>query len=230
MKERLVDGSVVEQMCALQPDGMPQGPRASNPDNSPADFDPNIYFSVLTHLKMQEGYMLDYVYHEIKGFGGFPRLYARRADGEPLETFEQYDERKREIRPRDHLVSDETSDSFFQLKVFECLAEQFYLHWHANYDDRMIITSRQEVEAMIAMLDREAFGASLTESQTSAIRGIDPMPFVVWDDFEVAVTYCLFTRWGGFYRMKDTFFRYPPYPTVGVSDLERVEYNCGVCY
>ena len=49
---------------------------AENPVKTGSEFDVMDYFSVLDHLSMQPGYVLDYVYH-YDGMGGYPVLYAR---------------------------------------------------------------------------------------------------------------------------------------------------------
>jgi hypothetical protein len=49
------------------------------------EFDPGTFFSVLKHINMEPGYRLDYVYH-FDGIGGYPVLYARKAEEPPYTT------------------------------------------------------------------------------------------------------------------------------------------------
>ncbi len=53
------------------------------------EFDVNQYFTVLQHLSMEPGYVLDYVYH-MDFMGGFPILYARQADEPVYRTEAEY--------------------------------------------------------------------------------------------------------------------------------------------
>ncbi|NLT28441.1 MAG: hypothetical protein GXX97_05150 [Dehalococcoidales bacterium] len=51
-------------------------------------FDVNAYFSVLSHLSMQPGYTLDYVYHG-RQLEGHPYMYARRVDSKPFSSLKE---------------------------------------------------------------------------------------------------------------------------------------------
>ena len=53
------------------------------------DFNPNEYFSILTHLTMEAGYELDYVY-QYELMGGRPMVYARKDEKKPFRTAEDY--------------------------------------------------------------------------------------------------------------------------------------------
>ncbi len=232
MKKFLVDGSVVAQLRALQPDPktIPETLMRKRPIRTAADFDPNLYFTVLTHLKMEEGFTLDYVYHYIEGFGGNPCLYARPTGLEPFDTFFEYRDWAETKNLQSFLVADGTPDGFFQLSVFDHLARQFYLSWHANYDDKEIITSTDDSATLVKTLNGENFGAKLTEDQSSSIMAIPPEPFVTMTENNAEVSFCVFTKWDGYHRLKETFRRSPPHWIVGRDVLDAVKYDCGVCY
>jgi len=53
------------------------------------EFDVMQYFTVFKHIKMQDGYILDYVYH-YSIMGGSPELYARKKDKPPFKTASEY--------------------------------------------------------------------------------------------------------------------------------------------
>ncbi|MGR8979751.1 MAG: hypothetical protein ACU84H_06630 [Gammaproteobacteria bacterium] len=157
MKSEKVDGSVVSAMLRLQPDHIPKHLMQMNPVKAEGDFDPNAYFTILTHLSMKQGYTLDYVYHYMHDFGGNPYLYARAVDEPPLVSYNEYQnlDWKLKIDPLFFLVADDTPDGFFQLAVFRQLAGQFYLYWHANYHDYRILTTPWEIYALISEVNGE---------------------------------------------------------------------------
>jgi hypothetical protein len=51
--------------------------------------DINEYFTILTHLSMAEGFVLDYVEYSY-GTGSHPLIYPRKVDQEPLKNYEEY--------------------------------------------------------------------------------------------------------------------------------------------
>ena len=76
----------VDGMAALAgSQQIPENLMADEPLKLGGEFDPNQYFSVLTHLQMEPGYTLDYVYY-YDFMGGYPALYARPADQAPYQT------------------------------------------------------------------------------------------------------------------------------------------------
>jgi hypothetical protein len=230
----LVDGSVVTRLRALQPEGIPENLMQETPIRDPADFDPNTYFNVLTHLKVKDGYMLDYVY-QLDSSGGNPCLYARPKDARPFDTFVEYRDWNEKNYLLSYLVVDETPDGIFQLVVFNKLAEQFYLHWHSKYNDMTIITSPEEAEATVKSLNGE-HNKKITAAQVTALRAIPLEPSVELEDWAADIatwwtlTYCVFTKWGGFARLKEQCTRNPPYMFSPSKVLNKVEYDCGFYY
>jgi hypothetical protein len=69
---------VVKAVRNIQPGGAPQALLETGVKQG-GEFDVNEYFNVLTHISMQDGYSLDYVY-QVDGLGAYPILYARPAD------------------------------------------------------------------------------------------------------------------------------------------------------
>jgi hypothetical protein len=91
---------------------------------------------------MQAGYDLDYVYHQ-DGMGGYPLLYARPADQEPYTTEADYlaaaadqQEYLAFVLPQDN------PEGYFEYAAFAMVANQFYLDWHANYNDAVLCAKR----------------------------------------------------------------------------------------
>lgn len=257
MKPVDVDGSVVAKLRALLPREAPDHLLEQGSRRTSRDYDPNTCFDVLQHISMKDGYVLDYVYCYTQGFGGHPCLYAKRQYKEPdLDTYQEYEEWRKasmrslmrslltpenanwiedciEVLATDGILPafldvDDTPDSFFQLSVFNRMAHQFYLSWHANYDDVSILTSKKEVGAMVRSITSGKFGQRFTDDQISAILSIPPQPSVVLNETTASVIYCCFTKWGGFERLNETIRRDPPHLIINRKALDSVEYDCGV--
>ncbi len=54
-----------------------------------SDFDINSYFKILTHLSMEENYVLDYAYYS-NFLGGEPYIYARKKESKPFGSYSEY--------------------------------------------------------------------------------------------------------------------------------------------
>jgi hypothetical protein len=110
------------------------------------EFDVNRYFSVFDHLSIQPGYTLDYVY--LRDFGGAkPVVYAREINADPYDSYEAFvranhseiqgshEKIKHAADYLRHIQIDDTPQGYFQFVVLSIMGDQFYLRWHANYND-----------------------------------------------------------------------------------------------
>jgi len=61
-----------------------------NAQKNGSEFDVNQYFTVLTHLSAEDGYVLDYVYFN-DGFASWPVIYSRRSEVAPYSTHSEYE-------------------------------------------------------------------------------------------------------------------------------------------
>jgi len=203
-----------------------------NPAKQGNEFDPNHYFEVFKTLQMQDGYTLDFVYHQ-DGMGGYPVLYARPIGQPPYITEADYAVTTSGDRP-DYLsfvVPQDNPRGYFEYAAFAVLANQFYLSWHANYNDWKILCDREEVDAIIQSLDGEhAFGVPMTAKQKKEARSIDnPQPSVNLNAETATVTMLVFTKWGGFYQREFTIRR-ADHSILDVQDTPLVEYECGIMF
>jgi len=186
-------------------------------------FDANEYFMVLNHLAPEDGYVLDYVYFA-PGGDGFPRVYARQEGERPFATYSEYENAGVENYLR-HIQVDGTAEGFFELAVLSIMGEQFYLSWHAEYNDREVVSSRERLEAIIEWLNEDY--APLTEEQVEDIMQLDVTPKVEFEADKVRVRVLVFTKWGGFYERVYTIDRNFPHQMMD-EDILLVPYNCGV--
>ena len=116
-------------------------------------FDANEYFNVLTHLKPEEGYVLDYAYFA-PGGDGLPRVYARPED-EPASGYSAEFDESEIGKFLEHIQTDGTEQGFFELVLLSIMGEQFYLAWHANYNDWEVVASQERLEEIVDFLKEE---------------------------------------------------------------------------
>ena len=185
-------------------------------------FDANQYFTVLTHLALEDGYVLDYVYFA-PGGDGAPYLYTRR-EGEP--SFANYSEYEKAGIENylSHIRADGTAGGYYELAVLSIMGGQFYLSWHFEYNDWEVVSSRERLGTIIEWLNDEY--APLTEEQVEAVLQLDVTPRVKFEGDRVLVQILVFTKWGGFYERVYTIDRNFPHQMID-DETELIPYNCG---
>jgi len=188
-------------------------------------FDVNEYFMVLTHLAPEAGYVLDYVYFAPGGFGA-PYMYAR-SEGEP--TFSNYSAYQNAGVENflSHIQVDDTAEGYYELVLLSIMGEQFYLSWHAAYDDWEVVSSRERLDAIIELMNEEH--NPLTEEQVEAALQLDVTPSVKFEGDKVRVQILMFTKWGGFYERVYTIDRNFPHQMIE-DDIQLIPYNCGIVF
>lgn len=201
-------------------------------DQTPV-FDPNELLVPLTHLSMQPGFVLDFVYWD-RGGAASPILYARPEGQAPLENYAVYQQVLPECSAEDpppecdymtYVHTDGSEEGFFQWVVLRTMGAQFYLNWHAEYNDAEIVASKDRLEA----LTEETFlGTALSASQKRQALRIDPAPVVTRGDDLVTVRVVWFTKWGGFYETITTIATDPPHRVIDEETQQLLEYDCGV--
>lgn len=207
-----------------------------NAEKRGGEFDVNRYFTVLKHVSMEPGYVLDYVYCW-DGMGGSPVLYARKAEAPAYRTCSEYQRAVSTPAPGtaagswlDHVRADGTPEGFIELVVLRTMGSQFYLFWHSNYNDARIVCDPATMEAIISSLEGTNFGTPITAEQAAAARALDIAPRVEIGDRQVVVKIVLFTRWGGFYRSTFTMARDFPHTFEKPDSEELVPYDCGIMF
>lgn len=202
------------------------------------EFDVANYFDVLKHISPPEGHVLDYVQSMSRG-GGRPSLYFRKTSEIQFKTFSEYEKAlggiKKVIETENcmptRLRLDGSAESFFEQSVFDILAGQFYLYWHSNYKDSMIITTADDLENLIKEIDKNDFGSPLTDEQKTAARKVALTPRVVFRDDKIAeVSIVIFSKWGGLKRITRNVTRTYPHIFKNIKVEKLVAYDCGVLF
>ncbi len=200
------------------------------------DFDANETFSVLTHLSMEPGHTLDYVYF-FEFAGGEPLLYARPLDEEPYATHSEFytatgitinsqqrDDYLEQVRV------DGTAEGFFELALLHLMGDQFYLHWHANYNDATALCDQASLQEIISGLEESDFGVPIPAEDARQARALDLEPEIEFGEDSVTVSFVFFTKWGGFYQQTYVFAQEFPHRLIKSYKTELVPYDCGILF
>jgi hypothetical protein len=194
------------------------------------EFDVNEYLNVLTHISMQEGYTLDYVYHN-DSLGGFPLMYARPVDETPYASVADIPANTELPDFREHLQVEDIEQGYFEFVVMDIMARQFYLFWHANYNDTQIVCNRQQVNDIVAQVSSGDFGYAMdlpAQTKARTMRNIEPVVRLTGDI--AIVEFITFTKWGGFYRETYTISRGFPHTIMDIKQENVVPYDCGIAF
>jgi hypothetical protein len=174
---------------------------------------------------MEPGYTLDYVYHS-NGSGAQPFLYARRLEDKPYVTLGEVtsalDQNDKHIDPDKntahdylgHVQMNDSENAYFQYVVLRIKAGQFYLWWHAAYNDREIICDRESLERLFSSSE-ESF--SPPEDVRKKARSLDLKPKVVLGKETASVRVVTFTSWGGF--IEETYVIQRSFPHI-IQDIQ----------
>jgi hypothetical protein len=200
-------------------------------------FDVNEYLDVLTHLSVQQGYVLDYVYFST-GMGGEPILYTRPETDPRPQTFAEFKEATGttlDSESRHDYLSriqmDGTPEGFFEWIVLRVMGGQFYLFWHANYNDVEVICNSARIKEIVSDL-RTCQGRDedycMTRKEKREAQEIAVQPVVEYGADTVTVRVVTFSDWSGFVQRTYTVRKSFPHEILGDSVTVLVPYDCGI--
>ncbi len=195
------------------------------------EFDVNQYFTVLTHLSVEANYVLDYVYFYDSG-DSWPVIYARQKEEEPYANYSAYlaenaqGESYNEYLER--VETDGSAEGYFEWTVLAIQGGQFYLGWHANYNDTTALCNHEAVERVIEQANE--FGVQMTPEQEQMALELDLEPSVEFEGETVQVRIVTFTKWGGFFEEKLVISRDYPHRILEHTIEELVPHDCGVIF
>jgi hypothetical protein len=208
----------------------------------------NDYFTVLTHLKPEAGYVLDYYYHEEEDFG-LPILYARSIEQYPPHDLSSeqyplpdssikqypspdlsfgYDNQPAYVRSDwpSHIQVEDTEMGYFEYILLHEMGNQFKLYWHALMDDYTIIFDQFGLKKE----DEEHNLMECAPDFWEKARQVDLKPKFDFKEDYVDIQIVGFTSNGGLSRR--TFRITRMFPNTNKSDnFERlIKVYCGVIY
>lgn len=204
-----------------------------NPIVQDGDFDVSSYFYVLEYLSLPENMVLDYVY-VFDGMGGFPLLYVRNQADEPFATAADVGR----TNYLNEIIIHSSPHGLLQFVILDVKGDQFYLYWHAAYNDYKIITSSANVEVILQQYpiceagdEFEGLGCFGIEGVEMA-RGLDVSPTIQCDEDMVQVVIILFTAWGGFVQRTYSISRRANVGDriVGIEEEVLVPFDIGIFF
>jgi len=123
---------------------------------------------------------------------------------------------------------DGTDQSWLELVVIHLLGEQFYLFWHANYNDTMIIADYSALSDISNLyVTRERQVSSIIGLLGSAI---EVRPIVEVKDKIVTVSIVTFSKWGGLSEQVFSINKERPHRITEMSDNTLISYHCNVAF
>jgi hypothetical protein len=220
---------VVAAVAGLQPEDIPDHLMETGVKRGD-EFDANQYFEALPHLSMHAGTVLDYVYQN-DDLGAYPLLYSRPADQAPYASAADIPDNTQLPDFREFVEVVDVEQGYFEYAALDIMADQFYLYWHANYNDDEIVCDRREVDEIITRVNAGDFGAEMNvvqQARARAMKNIEPV--VRLGENSATVQFTTFTKWGGFYRETYTIDRSFPHTIRDLQQQNLVRYDCGVAF
>ena len=261
--EKATDTAIVENMQetidaiqAIQPDEVPDFDDDSEINREDL-FDISDYFDVFTHLSMEDGYTLDYFIVGDDFFGSCPLTYVRETDSDPITTYEEYEqeaEAQYDLNNMYNLIGfvmgedpnvfedkihiDGTPEGYVEYVLLQVMGAQFYLTWHALYNDAIPVCDNAAFEPVLTealgyfSMGSEESHEDLAPKAEIMAKGkfVDFRPLVEFKDDTVDVTIMTFTKWGGLIKTTYTIERYYPHSIVNVFSQTLIDYQCGAMF
>jgi hypothetical protein len=234
-----------DKVKALQPVDIPGSLAQDDGLKTGNEFDVNDYFSVLKHMSMNGGYVLDYIYF-MNDSGATPILYTRHKGQEPYANYYEIGKAGSMITRPENDISlvwlvkgdkgveygsqikiDKSSEGYFEYTVLQIVGGQFYLFYKANVYDVRIVCEPAVVEGILNEIDNSEMTPIDDNFKTSA-RSLDLQPTITVSEDTVTVSLVIFTKWGGFFRAEYTMNRDYPNSITQYSNEKLLEYNCGI--
>jgi len=212
---------------------------ASKGIRADGDFDVNQYFSIFPHLQLEKGLQLDYAY-DLSGMGGFPIIYFAPKGTLAFALFQEFvdfaaisESDPGSYKPYDHkndylalIQVDDSPEGYLQYLILNITGDQFYLVWHANYNDTVILCDASD----IGEVAKEIAGFNLTfpKEIVAKIKTIDFTPTISIGETTVSIRLVQFSKWYGFRETNYSIDRKIPHQVTVEPFKALVDYDCGI--
>jgi len=237
---------IADKIKTVQPVDIPGSLAQDGSPKTGDEFNVNDYFPVLTHLSMNSGYVLDYLYF-ISGDVATPLLYTRYKDQPPYTLYQEYfsdgtsitrpendvtliwisRDKNQEVKYGSQIAINKSPEGYYEYTVLQLLGGQFYLFYKANQYDVRIVCQSDKVEQILGEID----GSDMTpidETFKTAARALDLQPVVEIGEDSVTVSLVIFTKWGGFSRVHYTIGGDYPNSITKYENTNLLAYDCGI--
>jgi len=195
-------------------------------------FDPNQLFRLLTRLRMEKDYTLDYVYRW-HTWTGFPVLYARSRHSSALETLEEVEALPDDARKFPfHTQVKDFPEGFFELELLRLLGRQFFLFWHAGYHMVRPVCGEVTLQGLGEIIPGYEISPhmKIPVEVLDRVRALSLDPTLEIKDETVIVGLVLFSPWGGFNYRETTYQADSPHTVLNERVVPVAKYDCGVMY
>ncbi len=174
----------------------------------------------LKHLSIDEGWRLD----------GMLRGSSFASVFDLLVT----DDKTSEFPFAHHVHLDGSAESIWEAHILRIGGDMLYRGWHAGYGDFHIITSYDTLAA-------ETKGMSIgiiipikkvieeIGERNRELKRWDFTPKVEASDTQGIVTFCIYSPFGGFKKIKETL-RIAPFERIAMETVAEIPYECGVYF
>jgi hypothetical protein len=194
--------------------------------------------ALFEHIRMDSGYVLDYKY--MSGNNGYPILYARKEickcfcfqaaclDSKGNGEHKRFRSSENKNIYLGHINSDGSKNAFIELSILNTIGNQFYLIWHAAYNDWDIITLHSEIDSIYKRLISGENKNVVSDSFLDETKQINLTPIVAVLEDKVIVRIHVFTSWGGLFLRTYTYAKKQPHWLLSMTDTLEVKYSCQI--
>ena len=197
------------------------------PEKTGDEFDPNLFFTVLDRLQMEEGWTLDFTYFYASDMGGETTLVARKTDSPLCQSDPEHPCVTESFLL--HVLVDGSREGWLQLQVLRLMGQEFYCDWH-GCSGMIILPSHEGLVAwMEGQMKHFAPGEDNGfDEEALAALAVDPV-VEVHDDW-VHVDFVWFARGSGIVRSVLDISTAPPYSTApGGEHTSETLFECTWC-
>ena len=175
-------------------------------------------WTVLRHISIPDGFRLECSFEDLSD-GGYSNVFATKGDlAIPLENA---------------LELDGTPESFWEAHILRFEAAQFYLFWHSNYAKRFMVYDLRDFLSIYRFGRNETGGTMfdrLTEDEQSRLLKMDFTPILTPKADGADICCTEFSPFHGFFRRQYSLAREKSGLVISSTDLERINYNCGIVF
>jgi hypothetical protein len=165
-------------------------------------------------------------------------LYAQAANSPPYASLRDYRAARPECfqsgeKPPDcdymqYVKTDGSELGYLQWILLDVMGRQFYLHWHANYNDSTPVATEEAVDSTITRISE--YCTPLDKKQKTILNILDPTPEVRIGADTVTVRVVWFTKFGGFIETRQTLNRAFPHTILEGGYRNLLDYECGIVF
>lgn len=205
---------------------LPDHLRQEEPTRLPTDFELRRFLDMFDGLKVNESYLVDYVY-SYRNIGGKPLLYSLYGSKVPYKTEKEYEAGK-PLPFTMALETDDTARGYLELAMVDLLAPNFYLYFHAIENDDVVLCNIDDIENLLddlESIENITQPNMLVQARALTMDRIEPTVVIDAEAKKATITLLSFSKWGGFYRHTYVFDTVFPHERLEHKKELLIEYD-----